>query len=305
MSKKNNNWIIGIITFILLFFAFGKYIQYSENQKLNQEILEKNQRQSKTIQGLYSSKIFGIKLNDRLDVLLFQLLSIPATYGNTDKVYDEYGFIKNSEDIYFNYTVNLNPFINDEGIENTRNDCLNMYKELEIEDAEQSCLRPIIKNDYFSEYFVKYHPFGYKIWSINAKSNNTFENKNKCIEDLKPYANVLMSKIKNENPSERIIIEDKFYPNETKPIIKFFYKSEIYETLVLKNPILTIEGNCTKFISSYVPIISLNAPLLQPNIDELKKIRKQISEKIKLNTKEDFDRNVKEKEQTIDTQGIK
>ena len=58
----NKNWIIGIIIFILLFFAFGKYVQYSENQKIYKEISDKNERQSKIISGLYSSKLFGIQL---------------------------------------------------------------------------------------------------------------------------------------------------------------------------------------------------------------------------------------------------
>lgn len=301
----NKNWIIGIIIFILLFFALGKYVQYSENQKIYKEISDKNERQSKIISGLYSSKLFGIQLQQQADILLFSIQNLASSYGNKNEVYQDNGLLKNTENLFFyDYSIKLNPFINDDGMENTKQSCVNMYKKLERKNPEELCIKPIIKNEYFTEYFIKYHPYGYRIWSIIGKSNNTFENKEQCVQNLKPYANILMNKIKNDNPSERIIVDDKFYPNETKPIIKFFYKSEINEALVLKNPILTIEGNCTKFISSYVPSISLNAPLLQPNIDELRKIRKQISEKINLNTKEDFDNNVKEKEKSIDTKGL-
>lgn len=295
----NKNWIIGIIIFILLFFAFGKYVQYSENQKIYKEISDKNERQSKIISGLYSSKLFGIQLQQQADIFLFSIQNIASSYGNRNKVYQDNGLLKNTENLFFyDYSIKLNPFINDDGMEDTKQSCVDMYKKLERKNPEELCIKPIIKNDYFTDYFIKYHPYGYRIWSIIGKSNNTFENKEKCVQNLKPYANILMKKIRNENPSDRIVIEDKFYPSESIPIIRFLYKSESNNQKVT---ILSIEGNCINKNSS---TISLYAPLLQPNIDELKNIRKQIIEKKQLNQKEDFDNNVKEKEKSIDTKGL-
>ena len=295
----NKNWIIGIIIFILLFFAFGKYVQYSENQKIYKEISDKNERQSKIISGLYSSKLFGIQLQQQADIFLFSIQNIASSYGNRNKVYQDNGLLKNTENLFFyDYSIKLNPFINDAGMEDTKQSCVDMYKKLERKNPEELCIKPIIKNDYFTDYFIKYHPYGYRIWSIIGKSNNTFENKEQCVQNLKPYANILMKKIRNENPSDRIVIEDKFYPSESIPIIRFLYKSESNNQKVT---ILSIEGNCINKNSS---TISLYAPLLQPNIDELKNIRKQIIEKKQLNQKEDFDNNVKEKEKSIDTKGL-
>ena len=295
----NKNWIIGIIIFILLFFAFGKYVQYSENQKIYKEISDKNERQSKIISGLYSSKLFGIQLQQQADIFLFSIQNIASSYGNRNKVYQDNGLLKNTENLFFyDYSIKLNPFINDDGMEDTKQSCVDMYKKLERKNPEELCIKPIIKNNYFTDYFIKYHPYGYRIWSIIGKSNNTFENKEKCVQNLKPYANILMKKIRNENPSDRIVIEDKFYPSESIPIIRFLYKSESNNQKVT---ILSIEGNCINKNSS---TISLYAPLLQPNIDELKNIRKQIIEKKQLNQKEDFDNNVKEKEKSIDTKGL-
>ena len=295
----NKNWIIGIIIFILLFFALGKYVQYSENQKIYKEISDKNERQSKIISGLYSSKLFGIQLQQQADILLFSIQNLASSYGNKNEVYQDNGLLKNTENLFFyDYSIKLNPFINDDGMENTKQSCVNMYKKLERKNPEELCIKPIIKNDYFTEYFIKYHPYGYGIWSIIGKSYNTFENKEQCVQNLKPYANILMKKIRNENPSDRIVIEDKFYPSESIPIIRFLYKSESNNQKVT---ILSIEGNCINKNSSS---ISLYAPLLQPNIDELKNIRKQIIEKKQLNQKEDFDNNVKEKEKSIDTKGL-
>lgn len=299
MPNTYIKWIIRlIISFVILFFLF-KYFEYSENQKIYKEISDKNEKQSKIVSGLYSSKLFGIQLQQQADILLFSIQNIASSYGNRDKVYEDNGLLKNTENIFFyDYSVKLNPFINDDGMESTKQSCVNMYKELEKENPEKLCIKPIIKNDYFTEYFIKYHPYGYKIWSIIGKSNNTFENKQQCVQNLKPYANVLKKRIKNENPSDRIVIEDKFYPSESIPVIRFLYKSQNNNQ---KITILSIEGSCDDKKSSS---ISLNAPLLQPNIDELKKIRKQILERNQINQKENFDNNVKEKEKSINTKGL-
>ena len=291
-------WIIGFIIIVIIYIVSG--LLYIEIEKRNniKEISEKRERQVKITKGLYNTKLFGIKLQQETDILLFSIQNIASSYGNTDKVYQDNGLLKDTENLFYSdYSVKLNSFINDEGMESTKQSCVDMYKKLEKENPEKLCIKPIIKNENFSDYYIKYHPYGYRIWSIIGKLNKNHSDKDKCVEDLKPYANILMNNIKKQNTSERIVVEDKFYPTERNPKIIFSYKSEFYNNTT---SILIIEGVC-KNNSSY---ISLSAPLLRPNADELKRIRKQIIENKKLNEKNEFDKNVSEKEKSIDTQGL-
>ena len=298
MSNIYIKWIIRLVIGVLIFFSLFKYVEYSENKKRFKEISEKRERQEKVYQGLYSSKLFGIQLQQQADILLFSIQNIASTYGNTDKVYQENGLLKYTENLfYYDYSIKLNSFINDEGMENTNQSCVDLYTKLERENPEKLCVKPIIKNENFSEYYIKYHPYGYRIWSIIGKLNKNHSSKKECVEDLKPYANILTNNIKKINSSERIIVEDKFYPNEKKPKIIFSHKSEFYNN---KSPALTIEGVCLNN-SSY---ISLSAPLLRPNTNELINIRNQIIENKKLNEKNELDKIVDEKEKSIDTQGL-
>ena len=291
-------WIIGFIIIVIIYIVSG--LLYIEIEKRNniKEISEKRERQVKITKGLYNTKLFGIKLQQETDILLFSIQNIASSYGNIDKVYQDNGLLKDTENLFYSdYSVKLNSFINDEGMESTKQSCVDMYKKLEKENPEKLCIKPIIKNENFSDYYIKYHPYGYKIWSIIGKLNKNHSDKDKCVEDLKPYANILMNNIKKQNTSERIVVEDKFYPTERNPKIIFSYKSEFDNDTT---PTLIIEGVC-KNNSSY---ISLSAPLLRPNADELKRIRKQIIENKKLNEKNEFDKNVSEKEKSIDTQGL-
>ena len=291
-------WIIRLVIGVLIFLILFKYVEYSENKKRLKEISQKNERQIKAIQELYSSKLFGIKLQQQADILLFSIQNLASSYGNTDKVYQDNGLLKNTENLFYsNYSVKLNSFINDKGMESTKQSCVDMYKKLERENPEKLCIKPIIKNENFSDYYIKYHPYGYKIWSITGKLTKNHSSKKECVRDLKPYANILMNNIKKLNSSERIIVKDKFYSTERNPKIIFSYKSEFYNNTI---SILIIQGVC-KNNSSY---ISLSAPLLRPNADEIKRIRKQIIENKKLNEKNEFDKNVSEKEKSIDTQGL-
>ena len=296
--KNYIKWIIGFIIIVIIYIVSG--LLYIEIEKRNniKEISEKRERQVKITKGLYNTKLFGIKLQQETDILLFSIQNIASSYGNTDKVYQDNGLLKDTENLFYSdYSVKLNSFINDEGMESTKQSCVDMYKKLEKENPEKLCIKPIIKNENFSDYYIKYHPYGYRIWSIIGKLNKNHSDKDKCVEDLKPYANILMNNIKKQNTSERIVVEDKFYPTERNPKIIFSYKSEFDNDTT---PTLIIEGVC-KNNSSY---ISLSAPLLQPNSGELKRIRKQIIENKKLNEKNEFDKNVSEKEKSIDTQGL-
>ena len=141
-------WIIGFIIIVIIYIVSG--LLYIEIEKRNniKEISEKRERQVKITKGLYNTKLFGIKLQQEADILLFSLQNVASTYGNIDKVYDEKGLIKNTENLFFyDYSVKLNSFINDEGIENTRQSCVDMYKKLERENPEELCIKPIIKNE--------------------------------------------------------------------------------------------------------------------------------------------------------------
>jgi len=140
-----------------------------------------------------------------------------------------------------------------------------------------------------------------------ATLNNThfdliknFENKKECIQNLKPYANVLFNKIRETNSNDDIIIEDKFYPNEKFPKISFNIETRTFNKKKGNLTILTIGGHC-KDKGSY---ISLNAPLLKPSYEVFSEIEQKIRDKKKLNIKENFDKEAKEQEKSIDTQGL-
>lgn len=300
MAKKTTIWIFGIIFFILAYFISAIiYIKYDENKR-NDEIHAKNLRQYEIAQNFYKSKLFGIQINQQADNLLFSLQNIAASYGNIGKVFDDTGMLKKTERYFLTgsgYSVQLNDFINDVGIEEQRQFCIDLYNNISKTITEEDCLRPINKNEDFSDYYIKYHPKGYRISSIIGKLKKLSYNKNQCVENLRPYANILSKTIKDANTNERITIQDNFYPSESKPIIYFNYKSEFTS----KNlAFITIEGYCEK-TSAY---ISLNAPFLQPNFMEFQKFEKQIKETKKINVKKSFEEKTKEQEKSIDTKGL-
>ena len=301
--KKIKLLVIGIIFIFLALVATAFFKERSEAKKKQAEYYEEQLRQHELTKGLYSSKLFGIQINKEVDILLFSLQNIAASYGNIDKVYQDSGLLKNTEKFFLSgsgYSVKLNSFINDEGIESTKQDCVDMYIKLERENPEKLCIKPIIKNENFSEYYIKYHPYGYRIWSIIGKLNKNFENKKECIQNLKPYANVLFNKIRETNSNDDIIIEDKFYPNEKFPKISFNIETRTFNKKKGNLTILTIGGHC-KDKGSY---ISLNAPLLKPSYEVFSEIEQKIRDKKKLNIKENFDKEAKEQEKSIDTQGL-
>jgi len=64
--------------------------------------------------------------------------------------------------------------------------------------------------------------------------------------------------------------------------------------------ILTIKGHCEERVS----LLSLNAPLIRPKYLDILLIEKRIKNKKKLKNKDNFDEEIKEKEKSIDTQGL-
>jgi len=301
--KKIKLLVIGIIFIFLALVATAFFKEWSETQKQEAEFLANQKKQYEVTQGLYSSKLFGIQINKEADILLFSLQDIAASYGNIDKVFEDTGLLKNTEKFFLTgigYSVQLNDFINDVGIEEQRQFCIDLYNNISKKITEEDCLRPINKNKDFSEYHIKYHPYGYKIWSIIGKLNKNFENKKECIQNLKPYANILFKKIRETNSNESIIVEDKFYPNEKFPKISFNYENVSFVKKKRNLTILTIEGHCLDKAS----YISLNAPLLKPSYEVFSEIEQKIRDKKKLNIKENFDKKAKEQEKSIDTQGL-
>ena len=301
--KKIKLLVIGIIFIFLALVATAFFKEWSETQKQEAEFLANQKKQYEVTQGLYSSKLFGIQINKEADILLFSLQDIAASYGNIDKVFEDTGLLKNTEKFFLTgigYSVQLNDFINDVGIEEQRQFCIDLYNNISKKITEEDCLRPINKNKDFSEYHIKYHPYGYKIWSIIGKLNKNFENKKECIQNLKPYANILFKKIRETNSNESIIVEDKFYPNEKFPKISFNYENVSFVKKKRNLTILTIEGHCLDKAS----YISLNAPLLKPSYEVFSEIEQKIRDKKKLNIKENFDKKAKEQETSIDTQGL-
>ncbi len=295
--------VIGIVFIFLALIATAFFKERSETKKKQAEYYEEQLRQHELTKGLYSSKLFGIQINKEADILLFSLQDIAASYGNIDKVYQDSGLLKNTVKFFLSgsaYSVQLNDFINDAGIEEQRQFCIDLYNNISKKITEEDCLRPINKNKDFSEYHIKYHPYGYKIWSIIGKLNKNFETKKECIQKLKPYANILSKKIRDTNSNENIIVEDKFYPNEKFPKISFNIDTKTFSKRKITLTILTIEAHCLDKAS----YISLNAPLLKPSYEVFSEIEQKIREKKKLNIKENFDEKAKEQEKSIDTQGL-
>mgnify|MGYP006121105829 CR=1 FL=1 len=72
---------------------------------------------------------------------------------------------------------------------------------------------------------------------------------------------------------------------------------EFYEKNIT---ILTIKGHCEERVS----LLSLNAPLIRPKYLDILLIEKRIKNKKKLKNKDNFDGEIKEKEKSIDTQGL-
>lgn len=299
--KKYNLWIFGVIFIFIVYLISAFFYEKNEEQKRLIKIQEENNRQNLVAENFYKSKLFGIQINDKADLLLFTISDIPPTYGNTDKVYEKNGMLKNTEKFFLTgsgYSVNLNPYINDIAIEKNLNSCFELFKKLEMETREKDCVKPINKNQDFEEYYIKYHPYGYKIWSIIGKLKQSYKDNGQCIKNLKPYANVISSNISKNINDERISIVDKFYPTEKKPIIYFNYKSGINNEDL---SFLTIEGHC----QNNSAFVSLNAPFLRPNPNEFNKIENMIRENKKIIDKENFEENVKEIQKSIDTKGLK
>lgn len=308
--EKIRKFVIG---FIFIFFALGAtafFWEWLETEKKQAEYYEEQMREHQLTQGLYSSKLFGIQINQEADWLLLSLQNIGATYGNVGKVFEDTGLLKNTEKFFLTgsgYSVQLNDFINEVGIEEARQFCIDAYKSIkkytdnEIKKfTEEDCSRPINKNKDFSEYHIKYHPYGYKIWSIIGKLNKNFENKKECVQNLKPYANILFKTIREKNSNKDITVEDKFYPNEKFPKISFNIMTRTFNKKKGNLTILTIEGHCLNKAS----YISLNAPLLKPSYGVFLEIEQKIRDKKKLNIKENFDEKAKDQEKSIDTQGL-
>jgi hypothetical protein len=297
--KKIIKWIIFLLFayFVTAFFAV-----YYFDEKEKTERIEKHEKYIKITSGLRNTKIFGIQLGDKADILLFQLGNIPTSYGNQDEVFDDSGLLKGTI-LHFlrppNFTIPLDDFINEIGMEQAVRDCLALYEEMGKSKDEYSCLKPIQKNKDFSKYYISYHPYGdKKISSIIGKLEKDYKNSDNCVENLKPYANVIVKNIRKNNPNENIVLEDNFYPIENKgdqfPHIKFIYNKET---------ILTIDGYCLNHLQSSFIGISDNSLSIDISKKYFKIIQK-VNKNKKLMKKNDFDNNVEEKEKVINKQGL-
>ena len=271
--KKYFKLIFGFLGLILIFLVLGKYIQYSENIKIQKEKLEKNEKQSSAVESLYSSKLFGIHLRQRADILLFKLKNLASSYGNRNEVYEDTGLLKNTK---------------------KNNAWLRFYYSIDISEFDSDAL---IKNEDFSRYFIGYHPRDYEIYTVVGRLKKLHQSKQECVQDLKPYANILKNKISKQNQNERITISDKFYPTEREPSISFSYQSQFDDKNFI---VIIIKGYC-KNRSSF---IELTAPLVKPNFIDIEVIEEKIRENKKLMKKNNFDTSVEQQEKSIDTKGL-
>ena len=310
--KRDRLLWLAIILILGLFMYFGleRYASILKKEDLEEaKKIEKIEKKRNTINNLQSSKLFGIKLGDSPISLLFQLKNLASSYGNLDKITEPSGLLKGTKFNFFtagNFTVLLNDYIDDEGMQSQVEYCEDLYDKIGKQKNEYSCLKPIQKNKDFSKYYIKYHPYGdMKISSIFASLNKEYKNFNSCVKDLRPYVNVIVKRIKKDNPDKNIIIEDNFYPTENGkwnfPQVIFKYKGD--ETYHDDIWVLTIKGYCNDPIHKE-SFIEIEVPAFVPNYKVWSKVMKELSDKKELDLKNDFNKNASDKEFKIEKKGL-
>ena len=296
-KRKFIGWVIFLLLIIvLIIFILKMYYSGLEQQKK----IEKFENDKKIVNNLRSTKLFGIKLGDRADMLSFRLQGLAPVYGNIYKVFQDNGLLKGTRLnflIPYNFNIILNNLVNEVSITENLKNCLELKKQIG-ETSEDYCLPPIVKNKEFSEYFINYDPRGdTKISSIVAKLEGEYIDSDICVTNLRPYANVIMTNIKKNNYNKNIVIEDNFFPNKNKanqfPKIEFMYNN---------SAVLTIRGYCLNHLKS--SFISINDEYLSLSREHYLSIVKKIDEQEQIKKKEDFEKFIKERENMIDKKGL-
>ena len=284
-------------TLLIIFLAFyWGYERHSSIKKEENRIKAEKEfeiyKESKIFQRLESSSLFGIKINDSAIALLLDFKHYGTSlekkaWTNKDytKIMDSNGLIKGTKINFMgtpNFTLKLNEFF-DPDVHN--NLLINLNKD-------------------FDDYYIKYQPYDSgKISTIFASLKTEYVDHDKCVKDLRPYAEVILERIKFQNPNKEIIINDKFYPKINGkfnyPSITFSYKFNLTN---FGDTVLIIRGKCESNMNK--AFIELEAPAQSVDLDKHNKIMKRISEKKELDFKNEFNNSAKEENPEIDKSGL-
>jgi hypothetical protein len=286
MKRDHLLWII-IIT-ILCTVGYLGYERHSSIKKEEarikaEEIAEIKQSQT-TFDNAVASKLFGITLGDSAIKLISGLNNWEPSDKEYNKWFEPSGLLKGTKNDFLSlgeFTLKLNDFISGETL-----DWLVLYKNRDFED-----------------YYIKYQPYGdYKITSIIGSLKKGARYYDDCIKDLRPYATVIIERIKKENPDKHIIMEDMFFPeiegkhNYAKVVFKYKKRKSFLDG----KWILRINSYCREY-NSY---IELAAPSLRIELKTYQQIMKRINEKKELDLKKEFDETAKESKPEIDKSGL-
>ena len=293
--KKDKLVLWSILALILLAFYWG-YERLSSIKKEEERIKAEKEfeiyKESKIFERLESTSLFGIKINDSAIALLLDFKHYGTslkkevwTKEDYSKIMDETGLLKGTKINFIgppNFTLKLNDFFDP----NIHNGVL------------------IDLNENFEDYYIKYQPYrSGKISTVLASLKTEYVDHNKCVKDLRPYANTILERIKFQNPNKDIIIKDYFYPKINGkfnyPSISFGYK---YNLNAFGDTVLTIRGRCSPSLKK--AFIEIEASAQSVDLDRHRDIMKKIREQKELDFKNEFNNSAKEAKPEIDKSGL-
>lgn len=293
--KKEKSILWFVLAIILLVFYWG-YERISsikdEEERLKAEKEFEIYKESKVFERLESTSLFGIKINDSAIALLldFKHYGTPLkkefwTEEDYSKIMDKTGLLKGTIINFLgtpNFTLKLNDFFDP-----------NVHNGIFID-----------LNENFDDYYIKYQPYQTgKISTVFASLKTEYVDHDKCVKDLRPYADIILERIKFQNPDKDIIITDNFYPKingqHNYPSIKFGYK---YNLNAFGDTVLTIAGICSSSLKK--AFIEIEATAQAVDFKKHRKIMKKIREQKELDYKNEFNNSANEAKPEIDKSGL-
>jgi hypothetical protein len=285
---KKDKLVLWSILAVILFAFYWGYERFSSIKKEEarikaEEIAEIKQSQT-TFDNAVASRLFGITLGDSAIKLISGLNNWEPSDKEYNKWFEPSGLLKGTKNDFLSvgeFTLKLNDFISEETL-----DWLFLNK-----------------NKDFENYYIKYQPYGdYKITSIIGSLKKGSRYYDDCIKDLRPYATVIIERIKKENPDKHIIMEDMFFPeiegehNYAKVVFKYKKRKSFLDG----KWILRINSYCREY-NSY---IELAAPSLRIELKTYQQIMKRINQQKELDFKNEFNNSAKEAKPEIDKSGL-
>jgi hypothetical protein len=287
-------WFVLVIILLAFYWGYERISSIKdEEERLKAEKKLEILKESKIFERLESTSLFGIRLNDSAIALLLDFkhygtpLEKKEVWTEEDylKIMDKNGLLKGTIINFLstpNFTIKLNDFF-DPKVHN------GIFIDL---------------NENFEDYYIKYQPYqSGKISTIFANLKTEYVDHIKCVKDLRPYADIILERIKFQNPDKDIIITDNFYPKINGelnyPSIKFGYK---YNLNAFGDTVLTIRGICSPSLKK--AFIEIEATAQTVDFKKHRKIMKKIREQKELDYKNEFNNSANEAKSEIDKSGL-